>query len=518
MQRFILKILSIMKTITFLLVLLFAINGSSQAPAIQWQKSFGGSDQDLASAVAETTDGGYITAGYTRSLDGDVTVNYGQFDFWVVKMDASGEMQWQKSFGGSGYDWARDILQTTDGGFIVTGETALIDDVTGINDQYDYWILKLNPLGELQWQKTYGGSNRDIPLSIAQTNDNGYTVLGYTVSTDGDVTGNHGEGDFWILKLNEGGNMQWEKTLGGSGDDVPSMIKETNDGGYVVAGTTFSDDGDISFNHGGQDYWVAKLSETGAIQWQKSYGGSDIDEAYAIQQTPDGGYIVGGISRSTNGDRTEYLGFVDYWVLKLSADGELQWENSLGGGDSDIAQKIIQTTDGSYVIAGYSASDTPVGQQQNFDYLIYKIDASGNQIWQKYLGGANEERPDDIKQTSDGGYIIAGWSQSLDGNVTGNHGFHDFWIVKLSPDQLSNTDFIKDNFTVYPNPATSQLQLQVPDGVQIDKIAITDILGKQMLQSTENNTSINVENLSAGSYIVQAFSSDKKFQTKFIKQ
>lgn len=509
-----------MKTITFLLVLLLGMSGFCQAPAIQWQKSFGGSDWDSANAVVQTSDGGYITFGESNSIDGDVTEPHGYWDFWVVKMDASGEMQWQKSLGGSHIDYAHDIRQTTDGGYIVVGQTASTDgDITINKGAHDYWIVKLNPSGVIQWQKTYGGSNVDIALSIQQTNDNGYIVLGDTSSTDGDVTANHGGCDFWIIKLDESGNIQWEKTLGGSGNDNPSMIKTTSDGGYVVAGFTESNDGDITLNHGAEDYWVAKLSATGDIQWQKSFGGSERDEANAIQQTNDGGYIVVGWTESADGDVSQNLGDIDYWVLKLSASGDLQWEKSLGSWAGDLAQIVIQTTDGAYVISGRSALGTPVGEFQEFDYLIFKIDASGNQIiWQKSLGGANEERAQDIKQTSDGGYIVAGWSQSFDEDVTSNHGFWDYWIVKLGPDALSNPDYDKGIFSVYPNPATSLLQLHLPENVFIDKIAITDVLGKQILESTENNTSINIENLPAGTYMIQAFSNDKKFQTKFIKQ
>jgi hypothetical protein len=503
-----------MKKITFLLVFL-GINGFSQAPAIQWQKSFGGSVQDIANAVVETTDGGYIAVGYTYSVDGDLTASHGAADIWVVKTDASGEMQWQKSLGGSSYDWAYDIQQTSDGGFIIAGKTFSNDgDVIINNGTLDCWIVKLNPSGVLEWQKTFGGSEWDGAYSLQQTNDNGIIVLGKTRSTNGDVTGNHGGYDLWIIKLDESGILQWEKTLGGSEDEFAAMIKTTNDGGYIVVGNTYSNDGDVTLNHGAQDYWVVKLSATGVIQWQKTFGGSVIDEAYAIQQTNDGGYIVGGWTSSADGDVAQNYGEDDYWLLKLSASGDLQWQKSIGGSSVDHAASVIQTTDGAYIIGGYS--DT--GEQQGLDCLIYKVDASGNQIWQKSMGGANEERLNNIKQTSDGGYIVAGYSNSLDGDVTGNHGIYDYWIVKLGPEVLSNPNYEKGIFSVYPNPATSLLQLQVPEGIQIDKIAITDALGKQIFQKTGNNTTVNIENLRSGTYIVQVYSADKKFQTKFIKK
>jgi hypothetical protein len=249
----------------------FSPSDSSSSPAIAWQKCFGGSKDDEAKSIQQTSDGGFIVAGKTWSNDGDVTGNHGdgdvwevffQADFWVVKLSATGEIQWQKCLGGSDYDWVNSIQQTSDGGFIIAGETYSNDgDVTENHGYRDFWIVKLSATGEIQWQKSLGGSWEDEAKSIQQTSDGGFIVAGYTALNDGDVTGNHGGKDFWVVKLSAEGEIQWQKCLGGSKDDEAESIQQTNDGGFIVAGYTASKDGDITGNHGGKDFWVVKLSK-----------------------------------------------------------------------------------------------------------------------------------------------------------------------------------------------------------------------------------------------------------------
>jgi hypothetical protein len=236
-----------------------------------------------------------------------------------VKLSATGAIQWQKCLGGSGWDVATSIQQTSDGGFIVAGRTNSNDgDVTGNHGNDDFWVVKLSATGEIQWQKSLGGSNDDWATSIQQTSDGGFIVAGSTDSNDGDVTGNHGNDDFWVAKLSSTGAIQWQKSLGGSGDELAESTQQTSDGGFIVTGWTTSNDGDVTGNHGGKDFWVVKLSSTGAIQWQKSLGGSGTDVAESIQQTSDGGFIVAGYTASNDGDVTGNHGYDDFWVVKLS--------------------------------------------------------------------------------------------------------------------------------------------------------------------------------------------------------
>lgn len=183
-------------------------------------------------------------------------------------------------------------------------------------------MVKLNATGNVEWQKTLGGSDYfDLAHSIQQTSDGGYIVAGESSSNDGDVTGNHGLRDFWIIKLNTTGDIEWQKCFGGSNDDEARSIQQTTDGGYIVAGNSLSDDGDVTENHGGRDFWVVKLDSTGNIEWQKSYGGSNDDGAHFIRQTEDGGYIIAGNSESNDGDVTGNHGEGDFWIVKLVGDG-----------------------------------------------------------------------------------------------------------------------------------------------------------------------------------------------------
>ncbi|HZV11862.1 MAG TPA: hypothetical protein VFA55_01510, partial [Candidatus Kapabacteria bacterium] len=239
------------RTVTWALLfypfLLFA-----QAPSIQWEHSFGGSDVDRASSIFQTTDGGYIVAGWSASTNGDVTGNHGKDDYWIVKLDGNGAIQWEQSFGGSNNDEASCIRQTTDGGYVVAGQSISADgDATGNHGLDDYWIVKLSATGSIQWEKSFGGSASDQALCIQQTTDGGYIAAGYSASNDGDVTGNHGGDDYWIIKLDANGTMQWQKSLGGSGDDQAFSIAQTADSGYIVAGYSASNDGDVTGNHGG---------------------------------------------------------------------------------------------------------------------------------------------------------------------------------------------------------------------------------------------------------------------------
>lgn len=411
---------------------------SGKAPLIEWAKCYGGTGMDIAYSIQQTIDGGYIIAGGSDSNDDDVNGNHSSPDYWVLKLDNYGNIQWQKCLGGSGTDQASSIQQTTDGGYIVAGQSESKNgDVSGNHGGYDYWVVKLDNKGNIQWQKSLGGSGDEWAQSIQQTTDGGYIVAGRSRSNDGDVSGNHGstndvDADIWIVKLDNIGNIQWQKSLGGSGDDRASSVQQTTDGGYIVGGFSNSNDGDITKNYGYYDYWIVKLNSIGNIQWQKSFGGIGDDESSSIQQTTDGGYIIAGRSDSYN----DVLSKHDFWVVKLDNNGSIQWQKSLGGIGDDEAYSIRQTKDGGYIVAGLSESNEGdvSGNHGSYDYWIVKLNSSGDILWQKCLGGSGADVASSIEQTADNGYIIAGFSQSNNGDVIGNHRSKykgDFWIVKL---------------------------------------------------------------------------------------
>ena len=294
--------------------------------SLAWQKTYGGSSDEQAYSIQQTSDGGYIVAGYTTSFGTSDT------DIWILKLDSYGNVDWQKTYGGTGVDHANSIQQTSDGGYIVAGYTASF----GAGGQ-DIWVLKLNSDGSVAWQKTYGGSNYDYANSIQQTSDGGYIVAG--------STGSFGAGGYntWVLKLNSNGSVAWQKTYGGSTTDGANSIQQTSDGGYIVAGQTGS------FGAESYDFWLLRLNSNGSVAWQKTYGGSNYDVANSIQQTSDGGYIVAGYTYSFGAEGQ------DIWVLKLNSDGSVAWQKTYGGSNYDVANSIQQTSDGGYIVAGQTA-------------------------------------------------------------------------------------------------------------------------------------------------------------------
>lgn len=411
----------------------------SQAPTIQWQKTYSGSDDDQARAIQQTKDGGYIVAGFSKSTNGQVTGHHGGsvYDYWLVKTDVSGNIQWQKSYGGTNFDIANSVQQTTDGGYIIAGGSSSQNgDITftGGYRRNDYWIVKTDATGNIIWQKTLGGSGSDVAQSVSQTIDGGYIIAGSSYSTNGDVTGNHGNQDYWIVKLNANGGLVWQKALGGTGSDVATSAQQTADGGYIVCGFTSSNNGNVTGNHGATDYWVVKLNSTGNLLWQKTYGGSSSDDAYSIKQSADGGYFVAGQSSSTDGNVTGNHGSAgDYWVIKLNAAGSLLWQKALGGTDYDIAFNLSLTNDGGCVVAGTARSvDGNITKPRgDYDYWLTKLNSSGTLNWQLSLGGSDYDEAYAVQQTADSGYVVAGFTFSNDGDVTLTHGNYDFWVVKL---------------------------------------------------------------------------------------
>ena len=498
-----------MKNLLFTtLATLLSITFTSAQPTIQWQKCLGGSGNDRAFDIQKTIDGGYILAGSSDSNDDDVSINHGDIDYWVVKINNIGTIEWQKSFGGSGRDYASSIQQTSDGGYIVAGSSVSNDgDVSGNHSLgEDYWVVKLTSLGTIEWQKAFGGSGFDYSYSIKQTSDGGYIVAGTSNSNDGDVSGNHDDDDYWVVKINSIGTIEWQKSIGGSGFDRAKSIQQTSDGGYIVAGTSDSNDGDVSLNNGYEDYLVVKLTSIGTIEWQKSLGGSGRDYANSIQQTSDGGYIVAGSSVSNDGDVSGNHGFAtDYWVVKLTSLGAIDWQKALGGINNDYSYSIQQTSDGGYIVAGitYSIDGDVSGNNGGVDSWMVKLTITGTMEWQKALGGTGLDYSYSIKQTSDGGYIVTGESISNDGDVSGNHGENDYWVVKLSDGQLSIENSEPELFSVFPNPAQNTINIKADYKLIRKPYTIYDNIGKVVLSGkiSSENTAIEIGNLSSGSYL-----------------
>lgn len=509
------------------IILYFALSANicalAQVPAIQWQKSFGGSNYDNAACIKQTSDGGYIVAGSTESVNGDVTMNHGLKDCWVVKLNGSGILQWQKSFGGTSDDVANSISQTSDGGFILAGYSYSNNgDMTANHGSEDFWVAKLDASGSLQWQKSLGGTSSDIAKSVIQTPDGGYLVAGTTYSNDNDVSGAHGSSDGWLVKLDTSGVVQWQKAVGGTVNDRANYIQNTSDGGYVMAGSTFSNDGDVSVNHGSNDSWIVKLSVSGAIQWQKTLGGTNAEEANSIEQTTDGGYVLGNYSYSNDGDVMGNHGSSDCWVVKTDSNAVIEWQKSLGGSGDDIANTVQQTTDGGFIMIGNTVSNNQEvsGNHGLYDVWIIMFSQSGVVQWLKTLGGTGVDFAANILQTTDGGYALTAYTGSHDGDVTSNHGQTDYWVVKLNGTN-SIYEFSNElDATVYPNPVKDIVNININASLGGSFYTLNDVLGnvisKGQLKLDKNQ--LNMSGLKQGVYFLQINNNTDTRSFKVLKE
>jgi len=479
-----------MKNIILLNLLVCASTSlNAQAMEIQWQKCFGGSYYEEAYSIIQTADSGYIAVGYNGSLDGDLEGYERVNDFWIIKLDPTGNIQWQKGYGSNYLDRAYKIIRTSDGGYIVIGWAGFTDgDVIGTYGS-DYWVIKLDINGNIQWQKSYGGTEEDVGYDIKQTADGGYILAGVSISNDGDVTGHHGlesNLDYWVVKIDSIGNIQWQKSLGGSEDDYCYSVVQASDGSYLIGGFTLSNDGDVTGSHGGpQDYWIVKLTNSGEIQWQKCFGGSDVDQCNSICTTNDGGFAIAGLSGSNNGDVVGLHGVIwsDAWIIKIDSLGALQWQKCYGGTDGDGAYSIKQALDNGFIVAGTSGSDDGdltehYGSSGYGDYWVFKIDSVGNLEWQKSMGGNNTDEAFDVIAALDDSYIVAGYAFSTDGDVTGHHGIalnRDWWIVKLVMPCVESIFYADNDGDGYGDLSLDSLACEAPIGFVFDSTDCNDV-------------------------------------------
>ena len=413
---------------------LCSMSGSSQlAPAVEWQDCFGGTEQEWAGSCAMALDGGYFLGGSTASEDGDATGVSHMMDFWVVKLDPNGQLLWQEKFGGDDVESINSLAATSDGGCIAVGYTYSDNgDVTDSHGEADGWVVKLDQNGSLEWQRALGSSGLDRLYSVVET-DNGYIIAGYAENADGDVTVNHGSLDAWVVKLDLAGALVWERTYGGYSSDFAFSIKASTNGGYVMAGYAGSSDGDVTGVQGIVDYWIVKLDDQGGIEWQRTYGGELYEEAKSIACTDDGGYVVAGHTRSTGGDVTNNHGGTDYWIIRLDPNGDLLWQRTFGGSGEDRAKNIIVDNDGGFLISGDTdnISEGGMGSLGWIDIWLMKLDQNGQLLWQKSIGGQAADGPGEIIRTQNEIIIFGGSYSCSFGNPIGQTSI-DFLLVKLT--------------------------------------------------------------------------------------
>ena len=416
---------------------------------VAFSKVYGGSQDDTFHDIITTTDGGFAALGFSQSLDGDITDKKAQENaYWLVKTDNDGNILWSKTYGGSGDDRAEHLIQTADGGFLLAGYSTSDDgDVSQNAGFFDHWIVKLDASGEIQWERSYGFSGSDQLFSVIQTSDGGYFTGGFLDVEASGGAGNdnftestnptnkkaqqHGVGHFWGHKLDANGDLVWRRFFGGSNNDTVNQVIEAQDGGILMIGASESNNFDVTDSRGSYDFWVVRLDAQGNLVWKRSYGGSGIDIAYAATATLDGGYILIGDTRSNDHDINTLIGSADIWLVKIDEQGNLQWEKTLGGTNFESARDIIKYNEG-YSITGNSRSidgDISTNAGQN-DIWVASLDSDGTIISQKSFGGNDQDFSYGITTTQNE-LILAGETQSVNGNLTASKGGQDAVIIKL---------------------------------------------------------------------------------------
>jgi len=356
-----------------------------------WSWTYGGAGDDKGwGDLVQTSDGGYVISGDTASL-GNST------DYWLIKVDAAGNMLWNKTYGGAGLENENAMVQTSDGGYALFGFT----NSFGAGGQ-DFWLVKTDSAGTMQWNKTYGGNGSDTGVSVFQTSDGGYALAGLTSSFGA------GGMDAWLVKTDSVGNMVWNKTYGGAGADYAFSVVQTSDGGYAVSGPT------ASFGAGGNDIRLFKTDSAGTMQWNKTYGGPLAEWMDQMIPTADGGYAISGYTSSFG------AGAQDVWLVKTDASGNMLWNKTYGGTGNDNGFHLLQTAAGGYAVIGSTVSFGAGGS----DVWLIETDSSGNMLWNIPYGGTGQDFGYSLVATSDGGYAIAGYTNSL------GAGGNDFYLIK----------------------------------------------------------------------------------------
>jgi hypothetical protein len=393
-----------------------------------WINVLGGSGEEYARGLTQTSDGGYIVMSNSNSADGDIGVNKGENDYWIVKFDGNGSKVWGSVLGGSSIEEAHEIVESTDGAYYAIGTSFSNDgDVAGGASQIGAWIVKLDQGGNPIWQKKYNGTGGGFAYAGAATSDGGLVVTGYQFASGASLV--------WVFKMDDAGNIEWEHVYGGSASDIGSGITTTSDGGYLVIGPTLSSDGDITGQHGGFDYSLYKLDAGGVLQWQKCLGGSGDDFGMAVIEA-SGGYVVAGSSRSTDGDVTGlHGGQPDVWVVKVDFTGDIIWQRMLGGSAGENAGGMLVAPDGNIVVSGIANStDGDIG---TFEYKagqiwLLKLDNSnGSLLWNRTYGGSGYEYATGVCLGHDGGYVMSGYTNSSDDIISSNAGLNDLFIMKV---------------------------------------------------------------------------------------
>jgi hypothetical protein len=545
------------------LILLCLFVQSAAAQDILWEKSYGGKHADYLFDVVATPDYGFILAGssLSRKTGTKTEDNRGDLDYWVWKMDEKGEFDWQKSFGGLGQDMLQSVLLTNDGGFLLAGSSESeegLDKKDKSRGKTDFWIIKLNAKGGEEWQKTIGGLGQDELARVTRTKDGGFVLAGSSDSgQSGEKTSkNYGGMDYWILKISGKGEIIWQNTFGGIYNDALRSIVMTEDDGFLLGGSSNSTDSGTKTQKslGKSDYWLVKIDKEGNEQWQKTIGGPGDDQLNTICTTADGNYILGGNSNSGSGDdkRSNNQSGTDFWVLKLDKDSkEILWQETYNIAKVDVLTSLVENEDKTLLLGGYAQGEIvkrdkglgpstalrvtkqnnktlsiPKMKKGTDDYVAIKINEKGEELWRRDVGSDGQDILIKAIETRDGGYLMAGTSKTIltaDGGIkaTGDKstgkGSNDFWVVKLKDkDKKKKTAAAVE---AIPNPAMEYTNVIVGYDYTKGTATLVDLAGRvlQSFSITDRTIPIDLNGLPEGIYVVNIKTDKGNDGVKIIK-
>lgn len=372
-------------------------------PQLTWNRTYSWSSRDNPRSGLETEDGGLAILSYSEP-EGSA-----ELDFRLVKLDSNGNLLWTHTYGGEDYDYGMSVVQTTGGGFALTGYTYSYGAGSA-----DAWLIKTNADGKVEWERTYGEPNEDIANTLIQTVDDGYLLAGTSRSYG------RGDVDAWLLKTDNKGVMQWSQTYGGPRWDEAESLIQTDDGGYVFTGVR-----SIGDSASPEELWVAKTDATGKMEWNRTYGGIWTDQAYSVISSREGGYTIAGRNVP---DETGERG-PDFWLVKTDVHGVVEWNCTYGGLGLETARSVVQTADGGYALLG----ETDSFGAGSYDFWLVKTDANGTAQWNQTYGGPHKECPNSLVKTSDGGLVLIGYIKPLD---IFNY---SYLIIKIGGEMISDT-------------------------------------------------------------------------------
>ncbi len=536
------------KKFTCIFILISSLVNAQSPQAKKWDYRYGGSNAEIVTGFVQTADGGFVLYGHSSSpANGDRSQpTQGGFDYWIVKLDSNGVKEWDKDFGGNNDDLLYSLTVTKDGGYLLGGTSysgTSGDKTDSLRGAQDYWILKTDSAGNKLWDKTFGGNNIDWMYSCVQTADSGFIIGGYSYSdSSGEKSSaNKGQKDYWIVRTDKEGNLVWEKSYGSTGDDWFYVIKHTADDNYILGGFSNSDSsGDKSQNTWGlYDCWIIKIDTAGNKIWDKDYGGTSIDGLYALITTNDGGFIFGGPSISgVGGNKTQpSWGAYDYWVIKTDKDGNYEWDADFGGtGNEEVFGNIFQTNDNGYMISGLSYSgiggnktENNLGAEQSW---VVKTDSMGNFQWDKTIFTTGHDEAGFCAQSTDGCSVFVNFTSAGTGGYKTQPSWNntdDYWIVKFC-DSVPNAveAILPDNqIKILPNPITDYMTIKWNDNnisrsteinIQLKNILGEVIQVEQVENPSDNYHIMHLSHISNGVYFIDIKIGEKHYLKKLIKQ